>query len=58
MKQTQFTPIVIFALNSGSKSEDLEILKSKGLDVVIPCIGSYNGETEDSYIVPMSLMQK
>jgi hypothetical protein len=32
----------------------LEILKSKGLDVVIPCIGSYNGETEDSYIVPMS----
>jgi hypothetical protein len=54
MRQNQFTPIIILALNSGSKVSDIEALKSKGLDVFIHCIGSYKGVTEDSYIIPMS----
>lgn len=54
MRQNQFTPIVILALNNETKEKDTQALVNAGLELIVPLMGSYKGIEERSYMVPMS----
>lgn len=50
MKNHTFKPVVIFSLNLINPSQERLLLESKGIKY-IPCLGSYRGEQENSYVI-------
>jgi len=51
MRQLNFPPCVIIAVNQGTYKDDYKFIRSYGIDHFKALIGSYKGETENSYLI-------
>lgn len=54
MRQNNFTPIIILALNNYSSEDDIKALSNAGIELAVPLMGSYKGNEERSYMLSMS----
>ena len=57
MKNHNYTPVVIFALNLIEPSQERLLLEAKDIKY-IPCLGSYRGQQENSYVINYKYFDK